>query len=128
MTLQPAFDPAVPSVALALGIPAFFIVFIFFSLLETYMLIRVDKDTLRNEFGLSVLMNAISTVASFLLLLTLYDIWLSLVLSYLLSVLIEGLVVILLRRPGLRRSLLAVLAANSVSYMFLGVFMVIGGL
>ncbi len=125
MLLTPTAD-SIPPIALQLGIPAFLVLFVYMLLVEAYMLNQRDWGSWKEIFSTSALMNAISIIAAFLLLLAVYDIWEGFVLVFILSVLIEGAVLFFFRRGQWKQIIMGTLMTNAMSFVLLGSFMAIG--
>lgn len=125
MLFQTAAD-GIPPIALQLGIPTFVGVFVYMVWVEAFTLHQRDWGTWKEVFGISALMNGISVIASFLLLLLVYDIWEGFVLAFLLSILIEMAVLLCFRRGQWRQVIWNSFLTNATSYVFLGSLMAIG--
>jgi hypothetical protein len=117
---------AIPPVALQIGgLPTILIVFVCLTLIEAYVLNQREWGTFKEIATTTLATNAISTVAVFLLLFVVYDVWEGFVLAFLISVLIEGVVLYFFRRGEWREIIFTTLATNAASYVMLGSFMAI---
>jgi len=126
MHFQSIAADAIPPVALQIGgLPTILIVFVCLTLIEAYVLNQRGWGNLKEIATTTLTTNAISTVAVFLLLFVVYDIWEGFVLAFLLSVLIEGVVLYFFRRGQWREIIFTTLVTNAASYVMLGSFMAI---
>lgn len=127
MLLQPLSDTAVPPIAFQVGgVPTFLILFGVMSLIEAYVLIQRSWGNLKEIAQITLLMNAVSTLAVFLLLLIVYDIWEGFVLAFLLSLVVEGVVLYFRSGRQLRRAMVESFMTNGLSYVLIGSIMAVG--
>jgi hypothetical protein len=128
MFFQPVADVAGPPVAAAAGVDVLVLV-IPVLLVEAALLFFLKWGSLRDSFLASLAMNFISTVVGFLLIGLNPGLWQDLLVGLVLSVALEGGVMLLFRKASPRQTWLAALVANLVSYLGLAlVAWVTGGL
>jgi len=128
MFTSPVFDVAGPGVLFLVG-GIFFAVFSAGTLvIETLALWLLKWNSFGRSLLAAFLMNLVSTIAGFILLAFSFligNFYILFVVGYLLSVLIEGGVLMLMKKGAARQNWIASLIANAASYGFLAVALLV---
>ena len=128
MFASPIFDVAGPGVLLLAG-GIFFAVFSIGTLvIESLALWLLKWGSFGRSLLASFLMNLVSTLAGFILLAFSFligNFYILFVVGYLLSILIEGGVLMLMKKDAARQNWIASLVANTASYGFLAVALLV---
>lgn len=122
------FDVAPPGLAETYNLGIFTSIFLLFIIIvvEALVLRLLRWGPTRRVIGVSALMNIASVIFGvFVANIFINDVWLGLFVSWILSILIEGLVLILLNPGQNRQNWIASLAANTISYIGLVVLVLI---
>lgn len=124
-SIQP--DVAGPFVFLLFGLAAFLVFSVIVFVLEAVLLWLLKWDTFGRSLLSSFLMNLTSTILGILLiglLLTgLLNGFLSFVIAFGLSILIEGIVLMMIKPDAARENWRVAMIANVTSYILLGIFL-----
>jgi hypothetical protein len=124
MFAMPAFDVAGPGVVLFMvgaGLGGLCILTLVITLLEAIVLLLLKWGTFGRSLVAALVMNLVTTMIGFGMLVFMKGdaVYLALVLDFILSVLIEGGVLMLFRRGAARANWVAALSANAASYLII---------
>jgi hypothetical protein len=120
-----AADIAIPGLVLPLlfryGIPGLVAFLATLLLLETFVLVLIKWDYFGRAFLAALVMNLVSTVIGLILDLTLWygQIWWIILAAFVISVIVEGGLLMLMKRSAPRLNFIAAVAANLASYLLL---------
>ncbi|MBI3175804.1 MAG: hypothetical protein HYZ25_18940 [Chloroflexi bacterium] len=118
----PVFDVAGPGVVLlvvGMGLLALCILTALIVVAEAAVLFFLKWGTFKRSLLASLVMNLVTTLIGGGLMFLLSNTYLGLLVDFLLSVLIEGGVLLLFNRETVRKNWIAALAANAVSYLLI---------
>jgi len=118
----PVFDVAGPGVVLlvvGMGLLALCILTVLIVVAEAAVLFFLKWGTFKRSLLASLVMNLVTTLIGGGLMFLLSNTYLGLLVDFLLSVLIEGGVLLLFNRETVRKNWIAALAANAVSYLLI---------
>lgn len=113
----PAFDVAGPGVIIVAAGMSLLVLMIFMAVitvLEAVVLVVMKWGTFWRSLLASFVMNAVTTLVGFVILAG----PVGLLVDFILSVLIEGVILLLFNRGASRKNWIAALVANGVSYLF----------
>lgn len=127
MHYAPVPDVVGPGFLLGLGIGLLCgstITILLTTLVEAGVMVLIKWGDFRQSFGAALLMNIISTVLGVVLVFVLnsddFNTLAYLVMAYLLSLLVEFAILMLVRHKTLLQNLIAIFAANTISYILIG--------
>lgn len=124
MFAMPVFDVAGPGVVLFMvgaGLGGLCILTLVITLLEAIVLLLLKWGTFGRSLVAALVMNLVTTMIGFGMLVFMKGdaVYLGLLLDFLLSILIEGGVLMLFKRGAPRANWVAALAANAASYLII---------
>lgn len=124
MFAMPVFDVAGPGVVLFMvgaGLGGLCILTLVITLLEAIVLLLLKWGTFGRSLVAALVMNLVTTMIGFGMLVFMKGdaVYLGLLLDFLLSILIEGGVLMLFKRGAARANWIAALSANAASYLII---------
>lgn len=124
MFAMPVFDVAGPGVVLFMvgaGLGGLCILTLVITLLEAIVLLLLKWGSFGRSLAAALVMNLVTTMIGFGMLVFMKGdaVYLGLLLDFLLSILIEGGVLMLFRRGAARANWIASLSANAASYLII---------